>query len=162
MKIATLVVSMLLVAVTTFSQSKSYRTLSDKFRGQENVFQFKTSGFLARFIIGLAGEHEFTEAIRDVKNIRLITIPQETLKEAELTLKGFARFAKKDSFEELAHFHDNGDDVTFLMQSGTNGNDNRYLVLIDGSHEIVVLEIKGFVDPDKLLINHKQIAYDNL
>jgi hypothetical protein len=152
----------LIVTGTAFSQSKSFITLKEKFSGVGDSFSFSTSGFFARTILRLAGEHEYTKAIRDVKTIRLIVIPEAAFKAQDVTLQGFInKVAKKDSYEELARVHDNGDDVTLMIQSPKKNKDNRYLLLVDSDDEIVAIEVRGYLDPEYLLNNNKKLAYSH-
>jgi hypothetical protein len=145
---------LLMISVSGFSQSKSFATLQDKFAHRSNVFSVNTSGFLARTILWMAGEHEFNKAIRDVRNVRLITIPKSAFHSENVSLKGFKEFIKTDSFEELTHVRDNGDDVTLYLQSKKTTKNNRYMLLIDSDQEVVAIEIRGYIDPE-LLFNHK-------
>jgi hypothetical protein len=160
--LTTFVAVLSLITSTAFSQSKSFMTLKEKFSGAHNSFSFTTSGFFARTILRLSGEHEYIHALRDVKTIRLIVIPESSFKAQHVTLPGFIRVAKQDSFEELAHVHDSGDDVTLLIQSPKKGKDNnRYLLLVDSDNEIVAIEVWGYIDPEELCKNNKNMAYSH-
>jgi hypothetical protein len=144
-----------------FAQSKSYQLLREKFQGEANVVSFTTSGYLARTVLWMAGEHEYTDAVRDIRKIRLTVIPEQAFKTNNVTLQGFKKLAKRDGFEELAHVKDNGDDVTLLLQSEfSSSKSNRYLLLVDGGNEIVVMEITGYIDPSILLKDNEKIASD--
>lgn len=161
MKKITALLLLSLLFTGAIAQSKSYQLLREKFQGESNVVSFSTSGFLARTALWIAGEHEYTDAIRDIRNIRLSVIPGEAFKTNNVTLKGFKNLAKKDGFEELAHVKDNGDDVTLLLQSQPkSGKSNRYLLLVDGGNEIVIMEITGYIDPTILLKHDEKIASD--
>jgi hypothetical protein len=138
------------------AQSKSYITLREKFAGEKDVFAFRFSGGLTRMALRIAGEYEFYDAIRDVKNIRFIVIPKSAFHEKRVSLSGFKKVAKEDGFEELAHIRDHGDDVQILLQPGKNDN-NRYLVLVDGGNEVVAIEVKGYINPDEI---RREIAYN--
>jgi hypothetical protein len=158
--IATLVFLMAFVSLTP-AQSKSYRLLKEKFSGSENVYSLRTSGFLARTILRMTGEHEYNDAIRNVRSIRLIVIPKDAFRKQDVTLQGFRKVAKEDGFEELAHVRDHGDDVSILIQTPAQKNlDNRYLLLIEEKDEVVVIEVRGYIDPD-LIFKHKDtLAYN--
>jgi hypothetical protein len=160
--IATSCIVLLVVTSPVFAQSESYRMLKDRFSGRHDVFSFRTSGFFARSILRIAGEHEFTRAISDVRNIRLTVIPKKAFRQEGVTVNGFIKVAKSDSFEELVHVRDHGDDVTVLLQGSGKGIDNRYLLLVDNDDEVVAIEIRGYIDPD--LINARdndKIAFYN-
>ena len=158
--IATCLIILICTIGSAYSQSKSFVTLREKFSGDHNVFSFHTSGFFARMILGFAGEHEFQHAVKDIRDIRLIVIPKEAFREHDVTLNGFKKLAKKDSFQQLAHVHDHGDDVTLLMQPNAKGGDDRYLVLVDDDNEVVAIEVTGYIDPKIMLRNSKDTAYN--
>lgn len=107
----------------------------------------------------MAGEWEFKDAIRDVQHVRIITIPIEEFEARGLSVKGFKKLLKKDSFEELASIRDQGDDVTFYLQS--TGKKNRYVVVIQEIDEVVVIEMKGLIDTNFLLDKDKSLSFQN-
>lgn len=149
-------VLLLTLIVTGYSQSsKSYHAIREKFQGQEEVFAMRTSGFLARTVLAFAGEYQYKEAIRDVREIRFVVIPKRLFERENVSLKGFVKFTKKDGFDELVHVKDHGDDVTLLLQTTTKSKLNRYLLVVDSSDEVVVMEIRGYVDPEILLKNER-------
>ncbi len=145
-------VALLIASASVFAQSESYLTLKDKFVGEEDVHYFSVSGFLARTVLLMADEHEFYQAVKDVKTIRLIVIPREAFKAQDVSVKGFKKVLLSDGFEELARVKDNGDDVTIYLQSSSKKKD-RYFVLVEDNDEIVGIEIKGNIDPEFLLEN---------
>jgi hypothetical protein len=155
-----------LVLLTAFAscalaQSKSYRLLREKFSGSQNVYSIRTSGFMARTVLWMAGEREYNEAIRDVHSVRLIVIPKDAFRKQNVTLAGFKEVTKKDGFEELTHVRDHGDDVTILLQTPSRKNpDNRYLLLVEENDQVVAIEIRGYIDPDRLLKYKDTIAYN--
>ena len=152
MKSITTLVAILLFSAAGFAQSKSFVTLKQKFSGHKNVHSFHASGLLARIILLTAGEHEFLNAVKDIRSIRMIVIPRSAFRAQGVTPRGFIKLAKDDAFQELANVRDHGDDVTLLMQSPGKGKDNRYLLLVDNKSEVVAIEVKGYIDP-KLMLN---------
>ena len=47
-----------------------------------------------------------------------------------------------------------------MMQSHeTKKKDNRYLILIDDDGEVVAVEIKGFIDLEKIRNHSRDVAY---
>lgn len=160
MKFLTTSVALLLFGVCTcIAQSNSYQTLREKFRGEKDVLALHASGSLARTILWLAGEKDFKEAMEDVKDIRFIVIPKSAFKANQVTLAGFKKIAAKDSYEELARVSDHGDDVTLMIQTSYKEKHNRYLLLVESDSEVVVMEIKGYIDPS-LTIYKEKIAYN--
>jgi hypothetical protein len=158
MKKSTLVIfTTLLVSITCFGQSETYTLLKEKFRGHENVFSISTSGFFTRTILLVAGEHDFNKALREVKHIQLTTIPKKAFHREEVTVKGFIRKAKEDAFEELVHVKDYGDDVTLLRQQPKKKNRaHRYLLVVDDRNEVIVMEITGYIDHERLFDYYKK------
>ncbi len=145
-------IALLFASASAFAQSESFVTLKDKFSGEDDVHHFAVSGFFARSILWMADEHEFYDAIEEVKTIRLIVIPREAFEAQDVTLNGFKKVLMKDGFEELVRVKDNGDDVTLYLQSSPKKKD-RYFVIVEESNEIVAIEIKGSIDPEFILKN---------
>lgn len=158
-KITVALVLISLLSSAVYAQSKSYSLLKEKFTGHENVVSFRTSGFLTRSVLLFAGEPEYNKAIKDVRKVRVIVIPKEAFKAEKVSVKGFMKIAKKDSFEELFNVYDHGDDVTLLVQSNTDHSDNRYLLVVDGHDEVVAMEITGYIDHKLLLKKLKTERY---
>jgi hypothetical protein len=158
MKHFTATLLLVLVVVAASAQSKSFITLREKFAGEKEVYAFRFSGGFARLALRIAGEHDFYDAIRDVKSVRFIVIPKNAFHEKRLSLSGFRKFAKEDGFEEVANIRDHGDNVDILVQPGKNDNNNRYLVLIDDGGEVVAVEMKGYINPEEI---RREIAYNN-
>jgi hypothetical protein len=152
------IIAMLLASLSVSAQSKSYQTLKEKF-ADSRIVSVHTSGFLARAVLRMAGEHEFNHAFRDISSVRVMVIPKAAFKARHLTLKGFCKFAKEDSFEELAYIRDGGDNVTVLLRPGSRDEDNTYLVLVDNKDEVVAVEAEGFID--LALLRDKKIAYQD-
>ncbi|MFZ6011509.1 MAG: DUF4252 domain-containing protein [Bacteroidota bacterium] len=159
MKTTTLTL-LLLITTISFSpaQSDSFQTLREKFSGRKNTFCFGTSGFFARTALWMAGEYEYIEAIEEVKSIRVIVIPKSSFQRLGLTVDGYKKFVAKDSFEKLAHMKDHGDDVAVYIQE-TNSRHNRYQVIVESGDEVVVVEVKGYIDPGILLKKDCDLAY---
>jgi hypothetical protein len=160
MKKFTVAIAITLLSSAVFAQSKSYSLLKEKFSGHENVVSFRTSGFLTRSVLLFAGEPEYNRAIKQVRKIRITVIPKAAFKAEKVTVKGFIKIAKKDSFEELFSAYDHGDEVTLLVQSEKDHPDNRYLLLVDGNDEVVALEITGYID-HKLLLKKMKSGYNH-
>jgi hypothetical protein len=163
MKLLTIsaVLLILLTSTSLLAQSDSYHALREKFRGERDVIALHASGAFARTILWVAGEKDFKDAIGDVDDIRFIVIPKRAFRANDVSLNGFKKIAREDSFEEVARVKDHGDDVTLMMQTSYSNkhNENRYLVVVDSNEEVVVMEIKGYVDPN-LTIYKEKIAYN--
>ena len=160
MKKYCLVLMLALILNQALSQSDSYRTMKDTFKGGENVYSVSVSGFLCRAVLAIADEHEFRDAISDVRNVRFITVPKSEFASRNLSLAGFRKVLKEDAFQELANFRDKGDHVSFFLQENDK-NKNRYFILVDEGDDIVVIEMKGHVDMDKLMKMKRELALDN-
>lgn len=161
MKTTILTVILLITALcTAHSQSNSFETLKNNFSDEENVISFSASGFLARTVLWMAGEKEFTRAIKQIKTVRFITIPQKAFEAKALSVRGFKKILKDDDYEELALFRDKSDQVSVYLQSDKKRTLNRYFILIENLHDVVAVEIKGFMDPN-LLQSKTELSYKN-
>lgn len=145
----------------TIAQSKSFRALEHKFSSADNVHAFATSGFLARTVLWLAGENEFKKAIKEVRNIRIITIPQSAFAERHVSVEGFKEIVLKDDYYPLAQIRENREEVTVYIQSLKTSSLNRYLILIHNPEEVVAVEFKGYIDTDVLNRKyHETLTYN--
>lgn len=144
----------IILFVTGFSkangQSHSFQTLKNKFSKTDDVHSFSTSGFLARTILWFAGEHEFTNAINEIKNIHLMVIPHDAFQSMGLSVQGFKKVIRADAFEELIDIREQDDKVSGYLQLNKKAATNRYLILIDNPQELVAIEILGNIDLNKL------------
>lgn len=139
----------LLAAVSGYSQSNSFQILKNKFRDHPDVHSFSLNGWMGRMVLNLAGEYEFRDAIKDVKYMRLITVPRSAFSAQHVSVNGFKKLLKQDTYEELAFIRDRGDEISIYLREGNN-NKNHYFVLIEEEREVVAIELKGYLDP-KLL-----------
>lgn len=150
MKRIILISAFAFAGIGAFGQSNSYQAMKETFIGGEDVHAFSVNGFFARAVFSLADEHQFREAITDVKSIKLITVPKLEFKSKGLTVDGFKKLLKADSFQELVFVRDNGSDATFFLQE--NGrNKDRYFILIEENDEVIRIEMKGSVDMSVLM-----------
>lgn len=138
------------IATTGFAQSDSFKALKEKFAYHHDVYSFSTNAFWGGTLFWLAGEHEFYDAIREIKRISLISIPRHAFNHEEVSVDGFKKVMRKDSFQELARMKDNGDMVTFYMKS-TESKNNRYMILVEDSQNVIAIELTGYIDPEFLL-----------
>ena len=148
--VCTSVILCLLLITSGYSQSDSFIALKEKFAYHPDVYSFSTSAFLGGALLKLAGEHEFYDAVKSIQRISFIAIPKDAFKHEEVTLSGFKKIMRKDSFQELARMKDNGDLVTFYLRS-TESNNNRYMILVEDSDNVVAIELTGYIDPEFLL-----------
>jgi len=154
-KMKTIVASLILTLIisTGFSQSKSFLTFKEKFLGMEDVHHFSINGFFTRAILRIVTEDKMNyEGVKDIKNIRVVTVPKAAFEKQNVTVRGFRREVKKDAFEELAHATGRGEDITLYIQS-TLKEGNRYMILVDHPYEVILVEFRGNVDPNVLLKN---------
>lgn len=142
-------VSALLFVFSASAQSNSYLTLKDTFKAGDDVYAVSVNGMLCRTILRMAGEHEFREAITDIKNIRVIVIPAVEFRKRGLSVTGFKKILKEDAYQELATVRDSGDDVAVFLQESDRKRD-RYFFLIDEGDEVIGVEMTGEVDMNKI------------
>jgi Domain of unknown function (DUF4252) len=133
----------------SFSQSNGMHVLKNRFKGESNVHHFHIDGLLAKAAFKLAGDYEYKDAIKEVKSIEFITIPQEVFQSQHVTVKGYKNFLIENNFSELIEVKDNGELVTIYIAPNT-GKHERYLIVVDGRSEVVVIEMKGYIDTSKL------------
>lgn len=158
MKSLTACVILFFIIVSTASaQSDSFQTLRAKFSDRNDVFCFGSSGFLARTVLWMAGEHEFHDAVRDIRDIRVLTIPTSAFHAKRVSIAGFKNVLRKDSFEELATFSEHRENISVYVKE-TPDHDNRYMVLVEDADNVVVVEFRGYVDPN-LIFDHDELSY---
>lgn len=150
-------IALVLSVTSSLAQSKSYLALKEKFKTEPDVHSFSFSGWMGRLILNMAGEHEFRNAIKDLNHMRLITIPRLAFSAQQVTVKGFKKLLKQDSFEELAFIRDNGEEVSIYLREGNN-HKNHYFVLIEEEREVVAIELKGYLDPKLLNAENTTLA----
>ena len=141
---------------TSFAQSKSFRTLQNKFHGAEDVVSFSVGGFVLRTALWLSDEDEDFGVI---KSVRIMSIPMRELRDRDLKVSGFRKLLLHDDFEEMVSASDNGDYATVYMQEHGKNN-NLYFLLVESDDELTAIEIKGYLDPKKLLEekNHERLT----
>jgi hypothetical protein len=147
--------------VLVAAQSHSFNTLKKKFSANEDVHSFRTSGLMARTVLWIAGERDLKRAIKAIKNIRLITIPKSAFEEQALSVSGFKKVLRKDSYEELALISDRSDAVGVYLQTNESSNMNRYFILIDNPREVVAVELKGHINPEILQARAETLTNTN-
>lgn len=156
---STMIVVLMLVSASLFAQSNSYQALKDKFGDQPDVESFSCGGWLGRLVFKIADEPELSKAIQDLNHIRIISIPTEEFKNQQLTITGFKKVLRNDSFQELAIVRDNGEEVSIYLREGKN-NRNRYFVLVEEADEVVAIELSGYIDPAMLNPDKTTISYN--
>ena len=144
------VILSLIIVTSAFSQSDSFFALKEKFAYHTDVYSFSTGTFLGAAVFKLAGEHEFYDAIKDVRRISFISIPRHAFAREDVSVAGFKKVVRGDDFKELARMKDNGDVITFYMKS-TASKDNRYMILVEDSDNVIAIELMGYIDPEFLL-----------
>lgn len=144
------VILSLIITCDAFSQSDSFYALKEKFAYHSDVYSFSTGTFLGTAILKLAGEHEFYNAVKDVRRVSVIGIPRHAFAQEDVSVAGFKKVIHRDDFKELVKMKDNGDVITFYMKS-TESRDNRYMILVEDSDNVIAIELMGYIDPDLLL-----------
>ncbi|MBA4056186.1 MAG: hypothetical protein C0490_15835, partial [Marivirga sp.] len=116
-KITTCILLYFVISSSVCAQSNSFLAFGEKFSEGEGVHHFRTNSFLARSIVWIASEAEFNGAIKSITSIDLIIVPKSAFSREQVTVAGFKKVLKKDSFEELARVENRGDDVTLYAKS---------------------------------------------
>lgn len=148
MKTFILSICLLLTISVANSQHNSIRVLKDRFRGEADVHSFKLEGLMARLALKMIDDHEFKEAISGVRSIEFITIPKEAFIQQRVSVSGYKKFLEENHFENLMEVKDNGEVISFLLAPGKKRD--YYVVIIDNPREVLVFELKGFIDPAML------------
>ncbi len=148
MKTYILSIFLLLTISVANSQHNSIRVLKDRFRGEADVHSFKLDGLMARLALKMIDDHEFKEAISGVRSIEFITIPKEAFIQQRVSVSGYKKFLEENHFESLMEVKDNGEVVSFLLAPGKKRD--YYVVIVDNPREVVVFELKGYIDPTML------------
>ncbi len=146
----------ILAAAPSFGQSKSFETLYDYFNGTNDVNCFSVSGFLCRAGLWVAGEHEFKAAIEKVNSLRVISIPTSNFAAQGLSVRGFKKVLSNYDFESLASIREENSRIEVYLQQGSNPK-NCYLVLVEEADQLTAIEMKGYIDVDKL----RKLALEN-
>ncbi|HEY9045150.1 MAG TPA: DUF4252 domain-containing protein [Ohtaekwangia sp.] len=143
------IVTLLLVmaSLSSFAQSKSFSTLKQKLNGAEDAVSFSIGGFVLRTALWLSDEDDDFGVI---KSVRIFHVPMDALRERELKVSGFRKLLKNDAFEEMASASEDGNYITVYMQEHGKKN-NLYFMLVESDDELTAIEIKGYLDPKKLL-----------
>jgi hypothetical protein len=161
MKSKFLLIGLLFTAVSAFAQSNSFLTLKEKFRGEENVFAIGAGRFWIKTALLFIDEKDLRYHFRDVRHVRMITIPQKAFREKNLKLSGFKKILAKDDFEEVASVKERGTHVEIYMKS-FDRNENAYFILIDERSEVTALEIIGNIDPKGIVNDYRKNRFTNL
>jgi hypothetical protein len=135
---------------SAFSQSKSFEILCEKFKGENDVTSVSVGGFLLKTAIWLSGEKELRNEVGDIKSVRLINIPQREITRQNLHLSGFKKVLAKDNFEEVLLNKDKGELITVYICENQKAS-NLYFFLIEEADEVTAIEIKGHLDPRKII-----------
>jgi hypothetical protein len=106
------------------------------------------------------GEPDWREDFGQVRNVRIINIPQQAFKNRHLSATGFKKVLAQDKFQEMAAVREDGDHVTVYMKDGKRAN--IYFVLVESADEVTAVEIKGYLDPKKLIEDRHKQKFTNI
>jgi len=148
MKKASLIFCLLLVSGFSYGQSNSYRMLRNQFEDSPEVKSYKLSGFLCKIIVKIVedDDEKLARALKEVRHVRVMTIPKEEFSAQKVTVSGFKSRLPKDNFEVMADIKD-GDGSVAVFHRQEKKNKNRYFVIIEDSNEVLAIEMKGYIDP---------------
>jgi hypothetical protein len=148
MKLSALIIAFLISVNFCVGQSKTFKTLKNKFRHHDGVSHFSASGIFARTALRIAGDHEYRKAVTQLKSIRFITIPKAAFEREDVSVGGLKKLAVSDSFQEMLTVADHDDQVSLFIRPGKKDRFNKYFLVVDDAEEVVVVEIKGQIDPE--------------
>ena len=148
-----------LFSTASFSQSDSFIALREKFAYHKDVYSFSSSAFLGGALFWMAGEHEFYDAIKNIKRVGFVIVPKEAFSRENVSIAGFKNVIRQDSFYELARMKEHGDLITFYMKSTASKN-NRYMILVEDHENVIAIELTGYIDPEFLLKCESRSNFD--
>jgi hypothetical protein len=139
------------LANLSYGQSQSYRMLRNQFEDSPEVKSYRLSGLMCKIIVNIVenDDERLAAALKEVRKVRLMTIPKAEFAARNVTVKGFKERLPKDNFELLADF-DKGDESLAFYHRLEKKNRNRYFVIIDEGDKVIAIEMKGFIDPSIL------------
>lgn len=152
MKKYILSIFLLLTITAANSQHNSIHVLKDRFRDEADVHSFKVEGLMARLALKVIDDHELKKAVSGIRSIEFIVIPKEAFVQQRVSVNGYKRFLEENHYEHLMEVKDNGEVISFMLAPGKQRD--YYVVIVDGVNEVVVMELKGHIDP-ALLTNGK-------
>jgi hypothetical protein len=136
------------LANLSHAQSQSYRMLRDQFEDSPEVKSYRLSGLMCKIIVNIVEDDDerLTAALKEVKKVRLMTIPKQEFAAHQVTVNGFKSRLEKDNFELLADFNKGDESIAFYHRVEKK-NKNRYSVIIDEGDKVLAIEMKGYIDP---------------
>lgn len=148
MKKFLLLLLLVCAANLSYAQSQSYRMLRDQFEDSPEVKSYRLSGLMCKIIVNIVEDDDerLAAALKEVRKVRLMTIPKREFDAHQVTVKGFKARLPKDNFELLADFDKGGESVAFYHRVEKK-NKNRYFVIIDEGDKVIAIEMKGYIDP---------------
>jgi hypothetical protein len=142
--------ALLFFSLATFAQSAGMYAMKQRFKGADDVHHFKVGGALARMAFKFIDDQEFKEAVQEIKSVEFITIPREHFQREGVTIRGYQKFLEENHFDELMQVRDNHDNVSVYLAPESTSKYDRYLILVDNQSEVVLIELRGRIDPTKL------------
>ena len=148
MKKLFLALVMICAAGSLNAQSNSYRMIRSQFNDNPDVKSYHLRGWMIRLVAEIVEDEDerLSASLREVKRVRLITIPKEEFAREGVTVSGFKSRLPNDKFELMGDFRDEGGSVAFYHRTEKRGK-NCYFVIIDQDDEVIAIEMKGYIDP---------------
>ena len=148
MKRVFLLLSLTIAASLSYGQSNSYKMLRNQFEDSPEVRSYKLRGFLCKIIVKIVedDDQDLAAALKEVRHVRFMTIPKEEFAVQKVTVNGFKARLPKDNFELMADIRDSDGGIAFFHRQEKK-NKNRYFVILEDTHEVIAIEMKGYIDP---------------
>jgi hypothetical protein len=148
MKKLLLVLAICCAAGMVQAQSNSYKMLRSEFSDDPDVKSYHLRGWMIRLVAQIVEDDDarLSASLREVKRVRLITIPKEQFAKEDVTVSGFKSKLPGDHFELMGDFRDGEGSVAFFHRPEKRGK-NCYFVIIDQDDEVIAIEMKGYIDP---------------
>lgn len=133
---------LLCLATITRAQSKTTRSLQDRYEGSFSLFFYNNT----LRMINQAEDKEFDEIIRDIEKMKLLIVRK---KAPGFDFGRIVQDYKAEAFEEVLTSRHKGKNFDIYVKE-KDGKTKAMLVLVNDEDNLFVLDIVGRIAPDKV------------
>lgn len=146
MKKLLFVIAMLGFVFTAQAQSKSVKTLYEKYKGDDDFFHLELGGNFMNFAEGFKidiDEDDMATVAKSIERLNFFTLPDHA-DEGRLEFKALQKGLEKERYDLLMEMSDDGDILVF-SKGGKKISD--LVVMVGGKDgDLMVVELKGAFD----------------
>lgn len=146
MKKLLFVIAMLGFVFTAHAQSKSVKTLYEKYKGDDDFFHLELGGNFMNFAEGFKidiDEDDMATVAKSIERLNFFKLPDHADK-GRLEFKALQKGLEKERYELLMEMSDEGDILVF-SKGGKKISD--LVVMVGGKEgDLMVVELKGAFD----------------